>query len=321
MKSFLIRLVGVAIFVYLLLAVVDLPSLWAEVSSLPIAIFLLIVPLHLLQWILRVCRCRVLIRDDQVRLAFKQVFVITAASFLIGCLSPGRIAEMAKVKFLMNAGYPFRKSFLSFLVERLTDILALLVYVLLGVVVTRSLFPAPLLGACMVFAVLGVVSLLAAPIRQRVFGIGMRCLPFKITDFLKREIDYIRGYCRGISTKGWTLVALHSIAIWGINCVMIFVLFSASSFSLPSWIGISFTAFGSLMGLLPISIYGMGIREWMFIHILTLYGYPPEQADVAAFVFGLMYLVILVYHIVLGFFAWINPVMQPFFTQPAALSE
>ncbi|MEW6238110.1 MAG: lysylphosphatidylglycerol synthase transmembrane domain-containing protein [Candidatus Omnitrophota bacterium] len=314
MKSLFYKLIGVAIFVYLLGWIVDIGTLGARVGSLRFSVLALVIPFHLAQWTLRVLRWQMLLRNESIPISFWENFAVATSGFFFGSLTPGRLGEFAKVKFLMNAGASFRGAFMSSFLERVMDIFALLFYVAAGILVCRDLMPEQ---AYYYFAM--ALFLLAAPLgmyiyRKALLTLAMRMIPEKIAVDVEEKIHVCTRSFRNISPNQWAAMALYSLAIWGLNYWMIFLLFRGTGYSLSLYYAFAFAAFGSLAGLLPISIYGVGVREAILMAFFSRAHYP--DAVNAAVVFGLMFLVLLIYHIVLGFIGWMSPAMKRFLTRP-----
>ncbi len=310
MKTILFRCIGIALFLYLLIVWVDIAQLFHELSGLTLFTLLLIVPFHLLQWSLRVLRWQILLRHHSIQLSFGQTGAVAVSGFFFGCLTPGRLGEFAKVKFLMNAGYSFRGAFMSSLLERLFDVFALVIYVLLGIWVSRELLPEKLNGY-IVFTLVGMAGLLIAFLmRQRIKIIFLRLIPETMATSLDEKIRIWSQSFKGYSLNQWILIILYSLGIWGLNYWMIYLLFQQMGQTLAINKAFAFAAFGSLAGLVPLSIYGVGIREALLIFFFERIGYT-DPAN-AAFLFGLMFLVVLVYHIILGFIGWMSPAMKQF---------
>jgi len=314
MKSLFYKLIGVAIFVYLLGWVVDIGTLGARVGALRLSVLALVIPFHLAQWSLRVLRWQMLLRNEAIHISFWENFAVAASGFFFGSLTPGRIGEFAKVKFLMNAGASFRGAFMSSFLERVMDIFALLFYVAIGILVCRNLM---LEQAYYYFAL--ALFLLAAPwgmycYRRTLLKLAMRMIPEKIAGGVEEKIRLCARSLKNISPNQWVAMALYSLGIWGLNYWMIFLLFRGTGYSLSLSYAFAFAAFGSLAGLLPISIYGVGVREAILIAFFFRAHYP--DAVNAAVVFGLMFLILLIYHIILGFMGWMSPAMKRFLTRP-----
>ncbi|MGI6455188.1 MAG: lysylphosphatidylglycerol synthase transmembrane domain-containing protein [bacterium] len=311
MKQILFRLTGILIFAYLLLGVVGVENFLHTLANLSVWVLLLIVPFHFAQWSLRIFRWQILLRNELIRLSFWETCAIATAGFMIGSLTPGRLGEFSKVKFLMNGGYPFTGAFMSSLIERLLDIGALCFYVILGIFICFTLLPEGswkyLALSVMTFA--GILLLYLRRNRLRI--LLMRLIPEKIASGLENKSRVFLESFSKITPDQWFSLALHSLLIWGLNYWMIFLLFRAAGFDLPLHYALAFAAFGSLAGLIPLSIYGVGIREAVLLLFFSQI-YPGEKAVEASLIFGLMYLILLLYHLLLGFLFWLSPLLLPF---------
>ena len=310
LKILLFRLIGVGIFIYLIMVVVNPKELGRAFRSLDVHALLWVIPLHLLQWTLRVLRWQILLRNEGIAISFHENYAVATAGFFLGCLTPGRVGEFAKVKFLMNAGYPFRGAFMSSLLERILDLAALGVFVLLGITYCLPLFQATALAYGPVTLLLCGSIVVLFWVRSHLKALVLRLLPETLAEGVERKMNIFRDSWRAILGTQWLWIGFYSLAIWGLNYWMIHILFQGLGYSLSLLYSFSFAAFGSLAGLLPISVYGMGIRESLLIGLFALLRWPAP--DTAGILFGLMFMVLLVYHVLLGFVWWMSPAMKRF---------
>ncbi len=312
MKSLLFRLIGIAVFLYLLFAVVGIRELWSTLQGMQVMALLAVIPFHFGQWLLRALRWQILLKNEKIDISLTENFTLAVAGFFLGCLTPGRLGEFAKVKFLMNAGFPFRGSFMSSLIERLLDLATLLMYVLFGLFISYSILAHQLASYLLPILAIILAVIAAWLLRSKIKLAVMRLIPESIAGSLEQKLDIFTNSFRKITTKQWIEIAICSLAIWGLNYWMIYLLFSAAGFTIALPYAFAFAAFGSLAGLLPISIYGMGIREAILIALFQFAGYAQDEAKTAGMIFGLMFMVLLVYHILLGFIGWMSPWMRRF---------
>lgn len=314
MKKLLLRGIGIGIFVYLLGWVVDIAELGRVLRHFNPWAFVYVLPFHLGLWALRVLRWRILLRNEEIDLPFRDVMALAASGFFIGCLTPGRLGEFSKVKFLMNAGYSFRGSFMSSLLERILDIAALFFYVLFAAAVCWKALPDTLVFYLVLIA-LGFLGIGAAyGMRRKLKDILLSRIPESAAGSVEEKLR-ILGHSvhatRG-NQRGWLLG--YSLAMWGLNHIIIYLFFRGAGFSLPLYYSFAFSTIGSLAALIPVSIYGMGIRESMMIGMFTLIGFAPDEAKTAGFVFGLMFVLLFIYHTLWGLIWWVSPAMQRFLT-------
>ena len=311
LKPLLWRLAGVLLFLYLLFWKVGVDALVQSLQSIRLPYLLAVIPFHLAQWALRTLRWRTLLADEQIAFSFGELFSLSTASFFLGCWTPGRVGEFIKVKFLMNAGHSFRQAFLPTLLERLLDVLTLIVYVAVGAVFFFPHLPTSWRTYLVwILAILLVVGLLVFQRRAIQKGI-LRLLPEKLSGDVESRLRIFKDSLRRLG-RHWKSIAWQSLAVWGLNYWMIYLLYRGAGHTLPIPVAFALAAMGSLAGLVPLTVYGVGIREALLIALFQLIGYSPAQASVEGLVFGLMFMVLLIYHVVLGFLCWLRPAMRPF---------
>ncbi len=321
MKKIGLRCIGIAIFVYLLGWVVDTAELGRVLQHFNLWVFLWVIPFHLGLWGLRILRWQILLENEGIQLPFIDVLALAASGFFIGCLTPGRLGEFSKVKFLMNAGYPFRGAFMSSLLERILDIVALLFYVLFAAIVCWQALPDTLIFylSLMVLGGMGMVGAYAG--RRTIKSILLSRIPESLAGGVEEKLRILSFSIH--ATRGgqrWKLLG-YALAMWGLNHIIIYLFFQGAGYSLPIYYSFAFSTIGSLAALIPVSIYGMGVRETMMIGMFSLVGYTPEAAKTAGFVFGLMFVLLFIYHTLWGLLWWMSPIMQPYFQKESALKS
>lgn len=315
LKSAAARLAGAALLAYLVFGYIGIDTLAGSLGSVAWPYLLAVVPFHLAQWWLRTLRWRMLLDNEGIRLPRSRVFALATAGFFLGCWTPGRVGEFVKVKFLMNAGHGFRPAFLASLIERLLDLAALGAFVLAGALVCLPLFPQEWLP--WIAALLAAAAGLAGVV-LRFKGIGAlwrKLIPERLAGSVDAGLALLKASLLRVPPRRRAWIAALSLAVWGLNYWMIYLLFLGAGFSVPPGYAFAFASIGSLAGLLPISIYGAGIREAVLIGLFHLLRDGDPQARVEGLMFGLMFLVLLLYHIALGFVCWSGPWMRPFLNQ------
>ncbi|GEM_PF-2130535 len=317
MKSRLMRLAGVAILACLLVWVVDLAELQRVLRGFNPWALAMVIPWHVTLWVIRARRWQILLRNEAVDIPFLDTLAVSASGFFLGCLTPGRLGEFAKVKFLMNAGHSFRAAFLSSLLERLLDIATLMAYVFYAAAVCGKGLPREILGTLAVTGLAGAGLIAVYGSRRWIKKAILKSIPESLAGSLEEKWSLLTGPLRRLTAYQWTELTAGSLALWSVNHVIIYLLFTGAGYTLPLYVSFAFSTWGSLAAIVPFSIYGVGVREAAMIGLFTLAGYPAGEAQTAGVVFGLMFVVLLVYHIVWGFAWWISPVMRRYLTKPA----
>jgi uncharacterized protein (TIRG00374 family) len=316
-----LRYIGVILFLYIIFFKVGIVNLSEQLVTMDVWLLLLVFPLNWLQWWVRALRWRILLRNEDIDLPLLDIYVLGCASILIGVMTPGRLGEFIKVKYLMNAGHSLRAAFLSSFIERLLDLGTLMIFVAFAIIVCLPMLPEQYNTYLLIFVggILGCTALffLRKFIQKKFLGL----LPERLAGSVDEKIGLFKQSLRIITTPQWLWLIGHSLLVWGLNYLMIFVLYTAAGGQISIIYAFSFAAIGSFAGLIPLSIFGTGIRESMLIVLFLMLGYNMDDAINESTLFGIMFLILLVYHILIAFTCWISPTIKPYLTPQSKPTE
>ncbi len=308
----LLRYVGVVIFLYLIFFQVGIVELFQRIGSMNLWILLLVFPINWLQWGVRALRWRILLRNEGIEIPLLENYVVGCASIMFGVATPGRLGEFIKVKFIMNAGHTLRGAFLSSFIERLFDLGTLIIFVTFGIAVCLPLLPRQLYTYAAIFILFLAGCFGLFLLRRRIQTKFLGMLPETLSGNVEEKLGMFKQSVKQITIGQWFGLTAYSLAVWGLNYFMIYLLYLSTGNSIAIHYAFAFAAIGSFAGLIPLSIFGIGIREPVFIGLFTMLGYGLEQATDESVLFGLMFMVLLLYHIITGFLCWMSPVIQPY---------
>lgn len=313
-----LRFVGVFIFLYLIFFKVGIGELTHQLITMNVWLLLAVFPLNWLQWYVRALRWRILLHNEKIDLPLLDIYVLGCASILIGVMTPGRLGEFIKVKYLMNAGHTLRAAFLSSFVERLLDLGTLMIFVAFAFLVCFPMLPEQLNGylLLLIVGIMGSAALffLRHFIQKKFLGM----LPEKLAGSVDEKLGMFKQTVRMITKVQWSWLLGYSLLVWGLNYFMIYLLYSATGSSIPIVHAFAFAAIGSFAGLIPLSIFGAGIREPVFVMLFMMLGktqdVPITQDDAItqSLLFGFMFLILLVYHILIALVCWFSPAIKPY---------
>ena len=227
----------------------------------------------------------------------------------VGLLTPGRVGDLLRIQYLRHdLGIAYADGLALLAVDRLCDLYVLLAFAALGIACLGAAFTGQLalvlwLGVALV--ALGPLLLLFPGLLRRVAALAYRKLgrttpttaePAPLPDFDRflaglrhqRPPDILRAVA-------WTILA------FAINYGQGYLLAGALGLDLGLLDIVGLLAVASLLGLLPISISGLGVRELCFALAFPLLGYSAE----AGVIYGLgIFLVIYVAAVLMGFVSW-----------------
>jgi len=271
-----------------------------DASPLPIgaAVLLNLVVIHLKVW-----RWRRLLRAVGVDISFDEAVRAFMPSVYLGLVTPGRVGDALRVQYLKRdhrVGYS--DGLAVSVVDRLCDVYVLIAFVAFGVVQLASAVSAPLARLTWL-AVAGVavapaflfVRGVAEPIAQWLYG---RLAEGRTHEGLTRFFDGLRAQL------SWALLTpgLLTIASFLVNYLQAWLAAQGLGIALRYVDVAALVAISSFLGLFPVSISGLGVRESFFALVFPALGLTSTLGIAFGLgVFGVIYLPTLL----LGFFAWL----------------
>ncbi len=285
--SKLFGIIGIAIFIYLLFNI-DIPTLLYSFKSIDYFYFFisllfisLAVVLKSVKWLLIVSK------EDRINL--REGIFAWMAGFGAGLVTPGRIGDFFRAKFLkVRLG----KSLLTVLIDRINDVLALF---LLGIFSVFILFSrkTPLFNLrylFILFFILFLILILVLRNKKLIRKIAKPFYKYFIPEKFKKSIGenfniFYRNF-RKLEKRKILINFLLTILAWFICFIQYWFLSFALGLNL-SYFSVCFIAPILLLAqLIPISISGIGTREAASVLLLSTFGISPELA--IAFSLGIL---------------------------------
>jgi len=289
-QPWLLRLVGVLLLFYLL-AKVDLKALLAIWSGARKTYLLAAVFLAYVMMLLKVERWQVLLKAQEIPLSFKDAHTAYFSAYYAGVVTPGRAGEFLKLLHLrQKAGASLGTGMVSVLLDRLVDVIVLVLLASLGVVLIPQ------------FAVLGGLGTWAAGIvlvsviafiflrsesSQRWFT---RLARGMIARFGTSQVqDQLTDFWRGVRKTGkpgvMAPVLALTLASWAALLLACFALILSLGINVSFWYVAFAMAAAGLVSLLPFSIAGIGVRDTALVAIFGLVGVSKS----ASLAYSLLY--------------------------------
>lgn len=297
-----IRLIGPLLLVLVVWRIPDRGAILRALAAasawpLVIAVLLNAANIHL-----KVLRWDVLLRTQGIRYPIGRAWASFLSSLYIGMLTPGRVGDVLRVQYLRHdLGVPYSEGLASVVMDRVCDLYVLLAFVAVGVV----RFSSVLAGELAIVTWLGVGLTAAGPLVLLVPGVAERLMKRLYERFSRdpdaKGLDRFLGALRSHVGRGlfWTIPLT----------VLTFVVNYAQGVLIARSLGLSISLFdvtcllaiASLLGLLPVSISGVGVRELFFALAFPVLGYAAE----AGVTFGLLVFVVIYLAIAaVGFVGW-----------------
>lgn len=300
-----IRLVGPALLVFVLLRLQDSGAVLASLRLADAAPIVVAMLLNAVNYYFKVLRWDVLLEARGYQYNRLRAWTSFLSSGYVGLMTPGRVGDLLRTQYLRHdLGMPYADGIALLAVDRLCDIYVLLAFAGVGL----AFFGAALTGDLALVLWLGVAATALGPLLLFWPGLLRRAAAFIYRKMRKMpgEPD-IAGFDRFLA--GLKQQKLHhvvravfwTVLAFGINYLQGWLLARALHIDLGVFHVMCLLAIASVLGLLPISISGLGVRELFFSLAFPLLGLSAE----AGVIYGLgVFLVIYVAAVAMGFISW-----------------
>jgi glycosyltransferase 2 family protein len=297
-----LRLLGPALLAVVLLRLPDRAAILdalgaARVGPLALAVLLTFVNLQL-----KIVRWQVLLQTRGFRVPLGKAWAAFLGSSYIGMLTPGRVGDVLRVQYLRHdLRVEASEGLASVVMDRLCDLYVLVAFVAVGIarfsqVVVGQL--ASLAWATVALVALGPLLFLVPGIADR--ALGRVYARFSTSGDAGSSTRFLEALRANVG-RSLALTIPLTLAAFGVNYVQGWLMVQALGLDVSFFDVTCLMAIASLLGLLPISISGVGVRELFFSLAFPLLGY----AAASGVSFGL--LVFVVIHLVMvavGFISW-----------------
>ena len=269
-----------ALFGFLAWCIISFRADIAQIKLMPVLQawdkVLLAVVLSLLNYLLRVIRWTAYL----TRLGHSIKFSFSALTYFAGfafTLSPGKVGEMVRGRYLQKAGVPLSNTAAAFFVERLLDLLAMMALATLAVAYSK--YESLIWGAVVVIVLIMAVLALAPWASITLWMDGLHWWPpflKKLSHSLLRTLISAKALLQpGILISGFLL----GLLAWGCEGVGLMVIGEISpdiGMGVTAAIGIYSVAV--IVGALSFLPGGLGGTEAVMVALLAAHGYAMPDA-------------------------------------------
>ena len=305
LRSTLLRLVGP---VLLVVVVLKMPHREAIEDTLLHASALPLVAVFFLNFVsleFKVWRWDFLLRARDIRYPIGRARIAYYASLYVGMLTPGRVGDVLRIQYLRaDLGTPYVEGLASIVMDRLCDLYVLAAFVAYAIFryahALATNVPVQWITWALVAAtILGPLVLLVPGVAERIAAIAFR--RFSSAKIEGGFTQFLAAMRANVGRQLLVTLPLTVLA-FAVNYVQGYLLARAIHIDISFVDAMCLLAIASLLGLLPISISGVGVRELLFALILPSLGYGPE----AGVSFGiLVFVAIYLACVAVGFIAWL----------------
>lgn len=294
------RLIGIFILI-VLVRHLDLQTIIGLLGDLQLGWFLGAVILSVPLFLVKSWRWRMILRGLGIDVPSKIALQMYGAGLFAGQMTPGQLGEIARAHFLWQRGHDGVLATGSVVLDRALDLVLLVGVALPGIVLVLGRGHAVLVVAVSVGVIAGLCLL--RPLHWWVaLSKWLHRWPLA-RQVLTRLDESLSTLAQALTTPGagWEVASATVLAL-AINITRFYFLMLSLGIALPVGSLVFGVALANLVGLLPITVAGVGLRDTVLVLIFQQAGQPVEGAIAFSV---LILLVAYGLNLIWGFPAWL----------------
>jgi len=277
-RTVLSFIVSVAI-LYLVISSVDIRSTIEIMTGSDPLLYICAFVAYYLTFPLRGLRWKILLENIGFQKNIKDLTEIVFLSWFVNCILPAKLGDLYRA-YLVKQNYSFSgsKTLGTVFIERLLDLLLLLVLMSILCVLIFTRTPAPIVDALKILLLLILaLTILLLLLKFRpdaiVRVIGSIKVP-QIEDYIMR----FRSGISAITSRTMPSLIFCTAAIWLLEAMRLFFVTRAVALDLPLTV-VLFVAFAAaVLTAVPITPAGLGVVEASMLGILVMVGISADAA-------------------------------------------
>ena len=296
-----IRLLGPALLVLVIYRIKDRGAVLHALAQAAWAPMLAATLLNLVNVYLKVVRWQQILEARNIHYPLKRAWAAFLSSVYLGMLTPGRVGDVLRIQYLRHdLDVPYAEGLASIVVDRLCDLYVLALFVAVGVVHYSPV----IVGQLAWITWGGVAGIVIGPLVFLVPGFAERTvgrLYAKLGKGSTAELGLFLASLRANMGRPLLRTIPMTALAFGVNYAQGYIIAHSMGLDMSFFDAMCLLAIASLLGLLPISVSGVGVRELFFSLVFPLLGFAPAQGVT----FGLLvFFVIYLVNIGIGFLSF-----------------
>lgn len=243
-------------------------------------------------------------KQQGIKYNLKDSFLMYCSGLYVGLVTPGRLGEITKAFYLKRDGYSTGKSLVSIVLDRLSDIVFLLLFVFMGLIFFFSALQKtiliPIVCVAMV-VILFIIFLRVGLIKWILNKLFYFFVPLKYQKSWEiNSQDFINDF-KIYNLKNYIVISFITVFSWAFYYLQMYVLAKGIGINVPFlYLAITVTVAG-LITLIPVSISGIGTRDIALIMLLSPFLVAKEQI----IALSALILLMVVWGALIGLICWL----------------
>jgi len=273
----LLPLIGIAIFIYIIkeIGTNNIINALCNINPVLFAISLLIfVP----RIIISTYRWKMIADIQGIIISLPSLIKLNLIGLFYGTITPLWLGDYIRIPYLREeTGEPFGKCASNIIIDQIMEFSSLFILAVIGSAVLVEHFPSLFFILFSIFVIFVSVTIFLKKKKrsEKFFRIIYKIfIPEKLKSSVANEFD---AFYRDMpALKSLMLPLLIGLFSYALYFAQIYIIALSFSVDIPFATFILIYPVASLIGLIPITVSGLGTREAALIHIFSIYGIPSN---------------------------------------------
>ncbi len=297
------RMIGIIVFILILLRI-DLREALRTLASVDPWMVLLSLFIQGIAMLVATLRWQLIMVRLAIRIPFWRTFIHQLIGTSAALVTPGQLGEFVKVLYHRDEGYPLPESFLSVVIDRAYDLLMLFFFGFISLAILFGLPPNLTLIVAGVPAVLFILGFLFYRNQERsahfIANTLRRMTPKAYKDVVQQDSFRLAQKVGELDLRFLIVVGLLSLLNYVLLLARVYAIVLSLHLVVPIGFFVLVVPLLRLIGLVPISILGIGTRDLASIYLFGQVGVP----ETSALLISTLGLITLQVQAILGLLAW-----------------
>jgi len=263
-------------------------------SNIILILILLIISMFFF-FFLRTIKWYVLLKSQKITVPFKELFLMFSASFFLSSTMPGRLGDIVRVFQINKKGHSIGKSFVSVIIDRVQDVIFLLVLGLIALFYFSTLFSKSTIYLSILFLAVIIGFILLFFMKKGTINFFKKIMSFFIPKKFKKSLSVILDDLfydiKKMNFSTLLLSVFLTIFSWFSYYFLLFLIALEIGINISFFNLVIFMGIVSLVTILPLSFSGIGTRDAVLIIMFKHIGLTSELAVAYSTIILITYLI------------------------------
>ncbi len=303
LSRYVIRLIGGGIFLYII-SLINFSEFMLIVQGINWFYIATAAFFMVIQLVVKSERWRSISKIQNINIPLYSTIRINAVAGVFGMVTPGRLGEFVKIRFVRNYSSNLMDSWIGILIDRLFDLIILFIVGSISLVYLTYLFSIELYSVILSTTIFSLVIILFFKHFNNVFLIIVKNLVSKkVFSSIKSQYNKFQKLFLETLKYSFNKSFIFTIISFLTQCITSISVVYSLGLSIPLYFIAVIISVSTLASLLPISVGGFGTREGIYIFLLRLHGISIESALTFSLINGVIISTLFVGLIAFGFWS------------------